>query len=40
MSEYLCNKCGIVEGIVYFDEDLDCDLCEDCICENEGENDE
>ena len=31
--EYLCANCGIVEDFVYFDEELDCDLCENC-CEN------
>jgi hypothetical protein len=34
-TKYMCNRCGIVEGKVYFDKDLDCDLCEDCINEEE-----
>ncbi len=29
---YLCVNCGIVEDFVYYDKELDCDLCEDC-CE-------
>ena len=34
MKKYLCNNCGIVEGKVIFDDDLDCDLCEDCTEED------
>ena len=31
--KYLCANCGYVEDFVYFDEELDCDLCENC-CEH------
>ena len=38
-KKYLCANCGIVEDFIYFDEELDCDLCEDCKYELENKKD-
>ena len=38
--KYLCANCGIVEDFVYFDEELDCDLCENCCEYKENMEDE
>lgn len=37
--KYMCDKCGIVENTVNYDEELDCDLCIDCHFKDDVIND-
>lgn len=36
----MCDKCGIVENTVNYDEELDCDLCIDCHFKDDVINDQ